>query len=294
MQTTTLFMKGNRLFLISGSNGQLASEFKNILTEKGIKFVSLSKDELDITDCNKAEGTIQKIKPDVLINCAAYNFVDKAEEDSRSAFSVNGSGVENLALICKKQNIFMVHYSTDYVFDGKKLDFYGEDDIPQPLNVYGKSKLHGEEAIKKHLVNFLILRVSWVIGSGKQNFLYKLVQWAQQNRVLKISADEVSIPTFTEDIVKITLLSLDKQLRGLYHAASSGYCSRYELAKYFIKKIGLKNLIIPVPLSTLNIKTQRPLFSAISNGKISKDLNISIPDWEYGLERFITGFKRLC
>ena len=159
----------------------------------------------------------------------------------------------------------MVHYSADYVFDGKKQDFYVEDDQPNPLNVYGKSNLHGEEAVKSHLSNFLIFRASWVIGSGRQNFLFKLLQWTQSNWVLIISADEVSVPTFTDDIVKTTPLSLEKQLQGLYHFVNSGCCSCYELVRYFVKNLGLKNLVIPVSLSTFNIQTQRPLFSVMSN-----------------------------
>ena len=165
-------MLKDKLFLICGANGQLATEFKNIFTKREIKFIALSRSELDIIDFKKAKETIEQIVPDVILNCAAYNLVDKAENDSGNAFKVNSSAVDNLAVICKKQKIFLVHYSTDYVFDGKKLDFYVEDDLPAPLNIYGKSKLYGEEAIKKHLNNFLIFRASWVIGSGRQNFLY--------------------------------------------------------------------------------------------------------------------------
>jgi dTDP-4-dehydrorhamnose reductase len=282
----------NNKILIAGAGGQLGREFRLQLEDSGLDFSAPEESELDITKPEAVEKVIQETKPTVILNCAAYNAVDKAEDEADLALRVNGAAVENLAQLCKKHTIFLVHYGTDYVFDGKKEDFYVEEDPTSPINKYGETKLAGEEAVKKHLTNYLILRLSWVIGRGTQNFLYKLHGWAKDGDILKISADEVSVPTYTEDVVDVTLLALEKHLKGLYHMTNSGYCSRYELARYFLRKMDMRNLVIPVSLESFDTKAKRPAFSAMSNAKISKALDISIPKWEYGVDRFAEIFKQ--
>ena len=282
----------NKKFLLTGSSGQLATEFKAYFSENDVKYTAPQEKDFDITDVRQLETVIVSEKPDIILNCAAYNQVDKAEEEQDTAFKINSEAVENLALLCKKHKVFLVHYSSDYVFDGEKGNLYTESDTPNPLNVYGKSKLRGEEAVIKHLDQYLILRLSWVIGLGSQNFLFKLQGWAKEKAVLQISADEVSVPTYTEDIVNVTLQAIERQLNGLYHLTNNGYCSRYELAKYFITKMGMDNLVVPVPLSTFFTKATRPVLSAMSNSKISSQLDIAIPKWEYGVDRFIERIKK--
>jgi len=277
----------DKTFLVTGSAGQLGKEFQRIIIERGMCCIAPAEDDCDITNSAKVEGIISRINPDFIINCAAYNAVDEAEEKSDLAHLVNTKAVENLAEFCKKHSIFLIHYSSDYVFDGEKQDFYTEDDTPNPLNIYGKSKLNGEEIIQECMSDYLIFRLSWVIGQGKQNFLYKLSSWAAKNRVLKISSDEVSVPTYTEDIVNFTLLSLEKSITGLFHLTNSGYASRYELAKYFIRKMGLGNIVVPVSMSSFKTKARRPLFAAMSNERISNILKISYPSWEDGIDRYI-------
>jgi len=281
----------NRLFLVTGSGGQLAGEFRKILTARSLKSEIPSEDQLDITNFQQVENVIKEVNPDVIVNCAAYNFVDEAEENPPFAYNVNYHSVENLSSLCKKMNIFLVHYSTDYVFDGEKGDFYTEEDKPNPINRYGESKLKGEQAVKNNLDNFLIFRLSWVFGNGKNNFMHKLSEWAKQRRILKISADEVSIPTYTEDIVNVTLAALKQDIKGIYHLTNSGYCSRYELAKHFMKKMGMNNILIPVPARTFQTTARRPSFSAMANDKISKELSITIPEWEDGVNRFVEIFR---
>lgn len=273
--------------MITGCNGQLAKEFKFLFTKDGVNYVAPGKDQLDILNRAQVEKFLVDEKPDIVLNCAAYNLVDKAEDEKDLAFRINAEAVGNLAALCKKYNIFLVHYSSDYVFDGAKKGLYTEEDAANPLNAYGMSKLQGEQSVQKQLTNYLILRLSWLFGKGKQNFLYKFYQWTREKEVIEISADEVSVPTYTEDVVDITLLALENGLTGLYHLTNSGYASRYELAKYFIEKMNLNNLLIPVPMSTFNAKAKRPCFSVMSNAKISKTLDVSIPRWEYGVDRII-------
>ena len=273
--------------LITGAGGQLGTDFQRILTEKNIEFIAPDEKGCNITDRNSMSRILDEAQPGVLINCAAFNAVDDAEDSSNTAFLVNSEAPGILAELCSERKIFLVHYSSDYVFDGKKENLYTEEDVTNPLNVYGKSKLAGEEAVISSADDFLIFRLSWVFGPGKQNFLYKLSQWAQNNSVLKISADETSVPTYTGDIVEATLGSIDRGMRGLFHLVNSGYASRYELAKYFIKRAGYNNLVIPVPMNTFKTKAKRAGFSAMSNGNICRELNYNIPEWESGVDRCI-------
>jgi dTDP-4-dehydrorhamnose reductase len=274
--------------LITGARGQLAQEFQVYFSRKGIHNVTaLEKEKLDISRLELILDAFSYFKPQIVINCAAYNFVDKAERESEYAFKVNAIGVKNLAVACKKNNSFLVHYSTDYVFDGEKEDFYTEEDIPNPINVYGKSKLEGERFIFQTIEDFLIFRVSWVYGIGKQNFLYKIKEWSVKNNILRIVCDQVSVPTYTEDIVKYTVLCIENGLRGLYHLTNGGYCSRFELSRYFLESIGWKGLILPVDSDFFRSDAKRPYFSAMSNKRLSNALTVEIPDWRDAVNRFI-------
>jgi len=267
-------------FLITGAKGQLAKEFVKELTNRGLEFTALTKEELDISDTNKVFKVIKGIKPDIVINCAAYNLVDKAESSPTEAIAVNTLGVANLAFACVDIKATLVHYSTDYVFDGTKVGFYTEEDQPNPLNEYGKSKLLGEFLMQKVLENYLIFRVSWVYGEGKQNFIYKLLQWAKEREDLQIAFNEVSVPTYTGFIVEKTLKALKKDLAGLYHLVPKGYASRYEWAKLALKLLGINKILIPVQKEIFNLPAKRPDFSAMSCEKIEKALGEEFEEWD--------------
>jgi dTDP-4-dehydrorhamnose reductase len=274
--------------LITGANGQLAREFQRYFERTGTHTVTaLSKKELDISDFESVSGVLSSNNPSVVINCAAYNLVDRAEDDSDAAFRVNAAGVKNLAVSCRANSVFLVHYSTDYVFDGTKENYYTETDSTYPLNVYGESKLSGERMLAEETDNFLLFRVSWVFGQGTANFLYKLSEWAKDRDILKIVCNQVSVPTYTEDIVKYTIAALDKGLRGTYHLPNSGYASRYEVARYYIERLGLKRTVLPVDSIFFNERARRPYFSAMSNKKLSKELGVEIPGWADAVDRFI-------
>lgn len=274
-------------FLITGSNGQLAREFIRVLGAGNHEVVAATKESLDISEPNAIHQAITQNTPEAIVNCAAYNFVDQAEEDFDFACRVNAIGARNLAVECEEHNALLVHFSTDYVFDGSKEDFYTEQDEPNPINSYGKSKLLGEEFIAERTDNFLLLRLSWVFGEGRQNFLYNLLKWANENQVLKVVSDETSVPTYTEDIAKVTMLAVAKRLRGIFHLTNSGYATRYEVARYFFEKLGEDKLILPVSSGYFPTAAKRPPFSAMSNRRISEALNFPIPDWRNGIDRFI-------
>ncbi len=273
-------------YLIVGKDGQLGKEFQKKLSDK--KTVALGHKECDVSNLSQVLEIFQTYKPSVVINCSAYNLVDKAEEYFVNAFKVNALGVRNLAFASKKYNAFLIHFSTDYVFDGKKEDgLYTEEDKPNPINLYGKSKLTGEKWLEEETEDFLLFRVSWVYGEGKQNFIYKLFQWAENNPYLKIAYDEISVPTSTRTIVDISLKSLEKGLKGLYHLTNSGYASRYEWAKKVFEIKSIDKFIKPVSSDIFNLPAKRPKFSPMSNRKISSLLNVEINLWDKELEIFL-------
>jgi len=275
-----------RKVLITGASGQLGKEFVKVLSSKGIDFVALERKDLDVTNFEKVYKTLKEINPSVVINCSAYNQVDLAETEILKAFSTNAIGPYNLAITCREINAKLIHYSTDYVFDGIKKGLYTEEDSPNPLNQYARSKLLGEELVKQVLEDYLILRVSWVYGEGTQNFLYKLEEWAKKQEVLKVVVDEFSVPTSTKTITEVTLKAIDAGLTGLYHLTNSGYASRYEWAKEYFKLKGINKLIYPALQADFNLPAKRPKWSVMSNEKISRALGITIRDWKEDLKSF--------
>ena len=276
-------------FLILGSAGQLGKAFKARLAADGIPFAAPDEHACDITDNRRMEKAVETFEPTVLVNCAAYNAVDEAETNPDLADAVNHRAVLALANLCKANHILMVHYGTDYVFDGKKRDVYNEDDAVNPLNVYGRSKLEGERAVCDCAGEFLVFRPSWVFGEGTQNFIYKLRGWAASNKVLRISSDEVSVPTGADDIADVTLKAVGRGLRGLYHLTNTGYASRYEWARYVLDLLHLDNEIVPVPMSSFRSRARRPLFTPMNNERLCRQLNIDMPHWRDAVRRHVEG-----
>lgn len=276
-------------YIITGADGQLAKEFIKTLDKQKADYIPLSKDKLDITDLNRVLEVIRYYKPDIIINCAAYNQVDKAEEEFEKALKVNQQGILNLAVASFETKSFLIHYSTDYVFDGKKEGLYTEEDTPNPLSKYALSKYLGEVALKNTAESYLIFRVSWVYGDGTQNFLYKLTNWAKERDYLKVACDEFSVPTSTRTIVDITLKAIERGLTGLYHLTNSGYASRYEWAKEYFKMIGISKFIYPVYQSDFNLPAKRPRWSVMSSDKLIAELGIHIKDWKEELENLTKG-----
>ena len=278
-------------YLITGASGQLAKEFIHQLKKKKSRILALTRQDCDISDRGQVFDVIRKYQPDIILNCAAYNNVDKAEKEYERALAVNAKGVKTLCHAGKISKALIVHFSTDAVFDGTKNGLYTERDKANPVNKYARSKWMGEKYLKGSCRKYLLIRTSWVFGEGKQNFLYKLKTWSKGKKVIKVSSDQVSIPSYTEDIAKYTLLAIKKGLRGLYHLCNSGYASRSDLARYYYEKRGDDKLIIPVASDYFAQYVKRPQFSPMSNERISKALKVSIPDWKDAVDRYIKRFK---
>ena len=278
-------------FLLIGSLGQLGNEFKHYFQKNNIEFYETDLPTLDVFNLDDVLEIFSNFKPEIVINCSAYNFVDRAEEDRWNPIKVNTIGVKNLAYACEKYDSFLVHFSTDYVFDGEKPIQYTEEDEPNPINFYGLSKYLGEQAISDILDSYLIFRVSWLYGYGTQNFIVKFLHWVEDTDIVRIAIDEVSVPTSTFTVVDAVMKSLDEGLCGLYHLTNSGFASRYEWALEIKKNLGLRINIVPVNSEEFHLPARRPKFSAMSNQKISSDLNIEIPSWREELERFLNCCK---
>ncbi len=271
-------------YLIFGHKGQLGREFCERFERNGIDWRGYDIDSINIVDEAQVNAAVASYQPDVIINCAAYNLVDAAEETPQTAFEINANGVNNIATAAEQNNARLVHYGSDYVFDGTKGSPYIESDHTNPLNKYGESKRQGEIMLEQTMSNFLLFRVSWVFGPGTQNFIHKLRQWAEKQDTLKIADDEISVPTSTETIVDVTLAALNNDLQGLYHLTNSGYASRFDWAREILNNLGIDKVLIPVSKEIFNLQARRPDFAAMSNNKIKTELNISIPSWQDALK----------
>ena len=276
-------------YIIFGNNGQLGRAIYNILEQQGNKLLCYDLPEYDISDFLLLSQIMYIEKPDIVINCAGFSEVDAAERELELAYKTNAVGCENLAALCKREKAKLIHFSTDYVFDGKRHTpgLYTEEDKPNPINNYGKTKLEGEELIFKHLDNALIMRTSWLYGDGTNNFLFKLEQWSKENRILKIVNDEFSIPTSTHLVAKITMKAINNNLSGLYNLTCTGYCSRYEFAKAYFNETNKEQIIYPCTSNDIYAFTKRPVFSALSNTKICEALNINLPHWKEELISYL-------
>ncbi len=277
-------------FLVTGADGQLGGEFVKELEKRKLNYLALRREDLDITNFKKVQKTVQSFNPDYLINCAAYNDVDRAEEDWETAFLVNGIGPKNLAIAARENNCVLAHYSTDYVFDGKKNSPYTIADTPAPINNYGKSKLLGENCVRDFAGGkYFLIRLSAVFGDNpKASFPLKLISLAKEKKELKIVDDQIFSPTYVGDVVKATLDLIETGQYGLYHMTNSGYCSRYEWAKYILEKIGWQGKLLRTKSEDFPSPAKRPKFSVLDNFPLKNIIGYELPDWKEATERYIT------
>ena len=272
-------------FLLLGAGGQLGNAFQELFLQNSLNFQAFTYADIDISHFLTLESILSREKPDVLVNCAAYNQVDFAEVFPPKAYAVNAYGVRNLAILCERMRIKLVHFSSDYVFDGSLGRKYREQDVPVPLNVYGRSKLLGENFLQEISSNFLLFRTSWIYGIGKQNFIYKLQAWAKSSDSVSVSCDEISVPTSARLIADITMKALEKNLEGLYHLTCSGSASRFDFAKEVFKCLDIKKKLIPISKTAFNLRARRGDFLVLDNSLLKK--SFELPHWREELERFI-------
>jgi dTDP-4-dehydrorhamnose reductase len=243
---------------------------------------------------------VQEYHPDVIVNATAYTAVDKAESERELAAAVNGAGPGVLAEAARKLDAVLIHYSTDYVFDGAKGSPYLETDLPHPVNVYGQSKLEGEQAIQSASGNFLIFRTAWVYSLRRESFVTKVLGWARKNETLRVVDDQVSNPTWARMLAEITAQILARgagylrERTGLFHLAGGGHASRYAWTQEILRLDPARQeqkvkQILPAKSSDFPTAAQRPLFSALECRRFEQTFDLALPAWQAALELALAG-----
>ena len=282
--------------LLLGASGQLGKSLKQVCPKK-IELHAKNKKQLDITDFELSKKIIYNIKPDFIINTAAYTNVDKAEENEETVNKINCDAVYNLAIISKNINCCLIHFSTDYVFDGLKNKPYTENDKVNPISVYGETKMLGEKEIIKSKCKYLIIRVAWLYSHfNNMNFVNKLIELSKNKSEINIVSDQKGIPTSALELSNNILKIIDKYnlkrnnlSSGIYHFSQNGkIISFFEFAKFIFDYMSKKNFIVPkirpILSANYNKKIIRPLFSGLDNDKLSKEFNLDIEKWQLSLE----------
>jgi len=271
----------NKKILVTGANGQLGSAIFTIFKQHNMNVVGTDRSIMDITNQKQVFEVINQIKPQVIIHCAAYTAVDKAEEDKLNCYKSNVDGTRNIALIAKELNIELIYFSTDYVFDGTKLEPYEVSDFPNPINYYGLTKYLGEEIIKSLLINYFIFRISWVFGPNGKNFVNTILRLSKEKKSLNVVNDQIGSPTYTIDIATF-LISKNSLNYGIHHLSNEGYTSWYEFALEIIK-ISQSNCLIN-PIKTFDYKTtaKRGI-----NSRFSKTFDTNLTLWKISLKKYL-------
>lgn len=276
--------------VIIGANGQLGSDLVKIFKDTEHEIFPLTHTDIDITNFKLSKNILDNIRPDIVIDCAAYVRVDDAEDFPEKAFLINAVGARNVANLCKELESILIYISTDYIFDGKKKEPYTEEDIPNPLNVYGNSKLAGEYFVKNILDRYYIIRSSSLFGiagsSGKGgNFIETMIKKAKNNEEIKVVDDMIMSPTYTKDLANTIKIILERKLPfGIYNVTNNGECSWYEFAKKIFDIINIYANMSPI--KTGKQKARRPIYSSLSNSKIEK-YGIEIENWGIALNNYL-------
>jgi dTDP-4-dehydrorhamnose reductase len=274
--------------LVTGSNGQLGSEIRELSVEYQDDFYFTGRNELDITNKDAVDGFCIQNNIDMIINCAAYTAVDKAEEDEVNADKINHLAVKNLAGLAKEKNIKLIHISTDYVFDGKNYKPYVEDDKVNPNGIYGKTKLDGELALQEiNPNNTIIIRTSWVYSSFGANFVKTMLRLGKERDALGVIFDQVGTPTYARDLAN-AILEIISQLNNdnveIYHYSNEGVCSWYDFAKTIFELSNTNCKVNPIETKEYPTPATRPHYSLLNKSKIKKEYNIAIPYWKDSLD----------
>jgi len=290
--------------LVTGGQGQVGNALSDQGKKLGLDLIVLNRSELDITNIRNVDAVFSKLKPDLVINAAAYTAVDKAESDSAQAYAINELGPKLLANACKRLDIPLLHISTDYVFDGLSMAPYEESDLPNPQSVYGRSKLMGEIAVSNILSKHIILRTSWVFGMQGNNFVKTIVHLAKERDRLTVVADQFGGPTSAQAIAR-TLLKIAVEYEntgavvwGTYHFCQKPYVSWHQFAEVIIERaielglVGHKIEVEPIPSSSFPTPVKRPTSSRLNTTKLESYFGIPNENWIEGLNQVLKNIAK--
>ena len=275
--------------LVTGSNGQVGSDIRELSSDYLYNFYFTDKKQLDIMNLQDIRTYIIENNIDTIINCAAFTAVDKAETEQELANKVNHLSLKNLAMLSNEFTIKLIHISTDYVFDGKNFKPYNEEDITNPNSVYGQTKLDGENAIKEiNPQNSIIIRTSWVYSSFGNNFVKTMLKLGKEKEELGVIFDQIGTPTYARDLAK-TILDIIPKIQNskleIYHYSNEGAISWYDFAKEIMKMAKLNCKINPIETYQYPTSASRPHYSILNKAKIKKDFDITIPYWKDSLNK---------
>ena len=282
------------IILITGAKGQLGNELK-VISRKffGLDFIFTDIDTLDITDAGKIAEFIRRKKPDWIINCAAYNSVDKAESDYENALLVNGTAVKNISSAIKDTQTRLIHISSDYVFDGIADSPYRDNAVPNPISAYGRSKLEGERNALFHYGS-IVIRTSWLYSSFGNNFVKTIIRLGKERDFLQVVNDQVGSPTYAADLAQAIMHIVSGVLRqqmafnaGIYNYSDEGECSWYDFAVAIIEEAGLNCPVRPILSKDFPSVASRPQYSVLNNSKIKDNYGLTIPNWRVSLKKCI-------
>lgn len=274
--------------LVTGITGQLGFDVMAELQRRKIEAVGAARRDFDLTDDAAIENFIKLHNPDAVIHCAAYTAVDKAEDETETAMQINGHATEVIAQTCKDIDAKMIYISTDYVFPGIGDMPHKVADPKDPPNVYGRSKLAGEEAVIKNLDKYFIVRISWVFGVNGKNFVKTMLRLSETKDKLTVVNDQIGSPTYTADVAPLLVDMVQTDKYGIYHATNEGFCSWAEFAAEIFRQAGAKTEIIPVPSSEYPTKAVRPKNSRLSKQKLDSAGFKRLPNWEDAVKRFLS------
>jgi dTDP-4-dehydrorhamnose reductase len=277
--------------VVIGANGQLGSDLCRVLTGQDVSVVPLTRQEIDVADSTRVERVLGSIQADVVISTAAFHKVEECEKEAARSFAVNAIGPRNLALACRQNNTVLVHFSTDYVFDGGQRRPYRETDLPRPLNVYGVSKVAGEHMVRLTWERHFVIRTCGLYGvagsAGKGgNFVETMLKKGSEDAPVRVVHDQVLTPTFTGDLAEAVSQLIRTGAYGVYHMSAEDECSWYEFARKIFELEKLTVDLKPVSTTEFHSPVQRPAYSVLSKEKLN-GLGLRMPSWEHGLTRYL-------
>ena len=273
--------------LVTGAGGQLGYDVCRELATRGITHTGVERQDFDITNSTDVDSYIKVYRPDGVIHCAAYTKVDQAEREPEKCWGINADGVKNIAAACRKNGAKLIYLSTDYVFDGRGIDFHEIGATPAPLNIYGKSKLAGEQIVQQELEHFFIVRTSWMFGIHGQNFVKSILKKAKTQDELRVVGDQFGSPTYTRDLARLLCDMIMTEKYGIYHAVNEGVCSWAEFAKKILLYAGIRTKVVEISAKEYPSLAKRPGNSRMSTESLTKSGFAKLPSWQDALKRYL-------
>lgn len=286
-------MTGKRI-LVTGGKGLLGSEISGRFA-KDCRLVLTDREECDVTDIGSVRRFAREVRPEIVLHCAAYTAVDRAEGDREAAFALNEGGTRNVARVSREAGALLVTYGTDYVFDGTSGRPYAEEDLPRPLSVYGKSKLAAERAVAEENPEWLLIRTQWLFGAHGPNFIASILGKAAQEKPLRVVSDQIGSPTYARDLAAATRDLLEGGARGIYHFSNEGQTSFHEYARFILEEAGHRSVLV-VPTTSADLPREvypapRPACSVLSKEKYSRATGKAPRPWKDAVREFLNTIR---